>query len=145
MLKRAKDVIAEGDLGELVDFTIDQNRKKVDIEKEIDDAKAHLRDVAKARKQGSPEVELDGLSGTISVVFPGLALKVKKGADLKDLEANLKPEVFAKLFRKTIEVIPALEADDFVDVLETLTEIERTTIRHFVEAVDQTGKVYVPR
>jgi hypothetical protein len=143
LLKRAADVIAEGDLGKVVDFAIDVNRQKVDLEKELDGAKEHLRGVA--RKKGSAEVELEGLTGTVTVVFLGLTLKVKKGADLKDLEVNLKPEVFTKLFRKTIEVVPALEADEFTDVLATLTEPERATIKHFIEAVDQTGKVYVPR
>jgi hypothetical protein len=145
LLKRAKDVIALGDLGKVVDFAIDQNRQGFEITKELEDAKNYLREAAKAKRKGSAEVELDGLSGTVSVVFSGLVFKNKKGADLKDLEANLKPEVFAKLFRKTIEIVPALEAEAFEEALSTLTEPERSTVKHFIETTPATGKVYVPR
>ena len=145
MLKRAKDVIAEGDLGKVVDFAIDLNRQGFEINAELEEAKNHLRTVAKSKKRGSAEVELGGLSGTVSVVFPGLVFKARKGADLKDLEVNLKPEVFAKLFKRTITIVPALEAPDFEEALKTLTESERLTVKHFIETVDATGKVYVPR
>lgn len=145
MLKRAKDVIAEGDLGKVVDFAIDLNRQGFETGKELDEAKAYLRDKAKAKDRGAAEIELEGLSGTVSVVFPGLTFKFKKGADLKDLEVNLKPESFAKLFRKTIEIVPAIDAETFEEVLSGLSEVERSLVKHFVETTPATGKVYVPR
>jgi hypothetical protein len=83
--------------------------------------------------------------GTIEVVFPGLQFKPKKNADLRDLEANLKPEVFTKLFRRMIEIVPALDPDDFEEALGALSESDRNKIRHFIETSEQTAKVYVPR
>lgn len=145
MRKRVGDLIAEGDLGAVVDLTIDLNRQSFETERELNEAKVYLRDVAKATQRGAAEVEIDGLSGTISVTFPGLILKVRKGADLKDLEVNIGPEAFSKLFFRTIEVKPALTADDFLEVLATLSPVEQTKVRLFIEAVEQTAKVYVPR
>jgi hypothetical protein len=145
MRKRAADVIAEGDLSAVVDLAIELNRQHFEAEKELNEVKAYLREVAKQKQHGSAEVELDGLSGTVSVTFPGLLLKPKKGADLKDLEVNLTPESFAKLFFRTIEIKPAMAADDFLEVLATLTPAEQSRVKHFIEAGEQTAKVYVPR
>lgn len=143
MIKRAADIIAEGDLGKVVDFAIDLNRQKADIEKELEEAKAHLREEAKKKKRA--EVELEGLTGTVTVTFSGLVLKTKKGADLKDLEVNLKPEVFATLFWRTIEISPAHDADDFLALQEKLSPADKAVVRNFIGAFETTGKVYVPR
>lgn len=145
MRKSAAEVIAEGDLGAVVDLAIELNRQAVEADKELGELKVYLRGVAKAKQHGAAEVELDGLSGTISVTFPGLLLKTKKGADLKDLEVNIGPESFAKLFVRTIEIKPAMAADDFLEVLAQLSPVEQTRVKHFIEVSAQTPKVYVPR
>ncbi len=145
MRKSAAEVISEGDLGAVVDLAIEINRQAVEAGKELDELKVYLRGIARAKQHGAAEVELDGLSGTISVTFPGLLLKSKKGADLKDLEVNIGPAVFAKLFLRTIEIKPAMSADDFLEVLGTLSAVDQTKVKHFVEVSEQTPKVYVPR
>jgi hypothetical protein len=145
MVRRAAEVIAEGDPSAVVDFAIDLNRKVFQLNKELEEAKEYLRQEARKKDKRAAEVELEGLSGTISVVFPGLTLKVKKGADLKNLEVNLSPEIFAKLFFRTIEIKPAHAADDFVEILGSLSPADQERVNRFIEAVDQTAKVFVPR
>lgn len=145
MLKKASEVIAEGDLGKVVDFTIDLNRRKAQVDKDMEELKSFLRDAARKQSTGSFEIELEGLSGTVTVTFPGLTVKEKKGADLKDLEVNLPPEVFAALFKRTIEIVPAVAADDFLEALAQQTPAHQATVRNFVEIVPQTPKVFVPR
>ncbi len=145
MRKRAADLIAEGDLGAVVDLAVDLNRQDFETTRELNEVKAYFREIAKAKQHGAAEVELDGLTGTVSVAFPGLTLKVRKGADLKDLEVNIGPEAFSKLFFRTIEIKPALSADDFLEVLATLDPIDQNKVKLFIEASELTPKVYVPR
>lgn len=145
MRKSAAEIIAEGDLGAVVDLAIELNRQAVEAGKELDELKVYLRGVAKAKQLGAAEVELEGLSGTISVTFSGLQLKPKKGADLKDLEVNIGPAAFAKLFLRTIEIKPAMSADDFLEVLASLSVVDQTKVKHFIEVSEPTPKVYVPR
>lgn len=145
MLKRASEVIAQGDLGEVVDYAIDLFRQASKIEAQLDEVKVHLRKVARERAQGAKTVDLDGLTGSITVSFPGLAIKTKKGADLKDLEVNVPPEVFAELFRNAVVITPALDAEEFLDRLKQLNPAHRARINHFVSIEEQTGKVFIPR
>lgn len=145
MEKSASELIAQGDLGAVVDYVIGLNRKKVRIDKELDEAKAYLRDTAREKQGGRKEIELEGLSGEVTVVFQGLAFKVKKGADLNELRVNLPEEVFAALFKRSVVVVPAMGADDFLEVLLQQTTAHQRTIAHYVEVEEQTPKVYVPR
>lgn len=145
MPKRAEALIAEDDLEKVVDYAIDLNRRIELLDEELEKLKVYLRDQARKKGKGSFEVDLDGLTGTITVKFPGLQLKVKKGMDLKELEVNIPPEVFAELFRRTIVIVPALEADDFLEALGELAPAQKKAIEHFIEAVDQTPRVSVPR
>jgi hypothetical protein len=145
MRKSASEVIAEGDLSAVVDLAIDLNREVSAAEKELNELKVYLRGVARSQKHGAAEVELEGLSGTISVTFPGLQLKTKKGVDLRDLEVNIGPAAFAKLFLRTIEIVPAMPPDDFLEVLATLSPADQAKIKNFIAISEQTAKVYVPR
>ncbi len=145
MEKRASEVIAQGDLGAIVDYVIGLNRKKVRIDQDLDVAKAYLRDRAREKRGGKREVELTGLSGEITVTFQDLAFKVKKGADLSELKVNLPETVFAKLFKHTVIVVPAMPADDFLEELSQQKEAHRSTVGHFIEVEEPTPKVYVPR
>lgn len=144
MLKSIQDLISEGDLSKIVDYVIDQNRKKTQIENDLSAAKVYLRAEAKKRGQRA-SVDLNGLSGTITVTFPGLTVKTKKGKDLRDLELSLPPEVFSQLFHRTVVIVPAMPADDFLEVLAGFNPAHRNTVRLFLEEEEQTPKVFVPR
>ncbi len=145
MEKSASEVIAQGNLGAVVDYVIDLNRKKARIDRNLEEAKAYLRGKARERRGGKKEVGLEGLSGEVSVIFQDLGFKTKKGADLSELKVNLPDEVFAKLFRRTIVVVPAMPADDFLEELSRQSAAHRATVGHFIEVEEPTPKVYVPR
>jgi hypothetical protein len=145
LIKPADEVLAQGDLEQVVDYAIDLSRRKVEIDRELEKAKVYLREEAKKQGKGSFEVELEGLTGTITVTFPGLMVRVRKGADLKDLEVNLPPEVFAELFKRTIEIVPAEAAEEFLEVLGRLSPAHRASVKHFIEVVERTPAVYLPK
>lgn len=144
-MKSASEVIDQGDLGSVVDHTIGLGRKVASLTAELELLKVHLREEAKKLARGANSVELEGHTGSIEVAFPGLTCKVKKGADLKDLEANLEAEVFSELFVKTIEVTHALSPDEYLEALQGLSPAVQKTLSHFIVVEEQTARVYVPR
>lgn len=145
MLRKASDVIAQGDLGSVVDYVIDLNRRASWLNQQLDQAKAHLRLEARKLRGGAFSHDIEGSLGTVTVTFPGLALKVKKGVDLQELEVNLSEDDFAALFKKTIEIVAALDAEDFEEALGKLKPATRTMIARYISSEEQTPKVYVPR
>lgn len=138
-------MIAEGDLRAVVDYAIDLNREKVWLDKELEETKVYLRAEARKRAGGSFAVDLEGNLGTATVTFPGVSMKVKKGKDLQDVEVNVEEHVFAQFFTRTIVVVPAMPADDFLDEMAALPRTVQIKIRTFLDFEDQTPRVNLPK
>jgi hypothetical protein len=146
MLKTASEVIAQGDTKAVVDFAIEANREVTATSRELNKAKAHLREDA---RKGSDRDELEGTSvdiggnlGTATVVFDSDTPKTRKGQDLKGIEPNLSEETFARLFTKEVVVKPV---KDFLDHLGELSSAERAVVTRFIEIKPTTPKVYLPK
>lgn len=142
MLKRAREVIASGDERAIVDYAIEANRTISRASGELEEVKAYLRKVALGRAEGLPSVELEGNLGVATVAFPRSEAKTRRGRDLKDIEVNLAPEVFAKMFSKEIRVLPV---EDFQDRLVHLTPAEQTIVEQFIEIKPATPKVHLTK
>lgn len=142
MLKRAREVIASGDERLVVDYAIEANRTVSRTSEELEEAKAFLRKVALGRVGKLPSVELEGDLGVATISFSRSEAKPKKGADLRDIEVNLPPEVFARLFSKEVVVHPVR---DFGDHLDRLTPSERAILDRFIEIRPSTPKVHLTK
>jgi len=142
MLKRAREVIASGDVRQVVDYAIEANRQASQASAELNEAKAFLRTSALGQADGFDIVELEGNLGVATVSFSRAEAKPRKGWDLKDIEVNLRPEVFSALFAKEIVVRPV---DDFEDRLADLQPAERTIIDRFIEIRPSTPKVHLTK
>lgn len=142
MLRTASEVIAQGDTKAVVDFAIEANRTVTATSRELNEAKAHLREEAKAQGDGSWSVDIEGNLGTATVVFDKDAPKTKRGQDLKDIEPNLSDETFARLFTKEVVVKPV---KDFVEKLDDLSAAEREVVARFIDVKPTTPKVYLPK
>jgi hypothetical protein len=142
MLKTASEVIALGDVRGVVDFAIEANREATAIGRELNTAKAHLRDEARVIMGRQRTVDLEGNLGTASVVFDGDTPRTRKGQVLKDIEPNLSDETFSRLFTKEVVVKPV---KDFLGQLRSITAAERAVIDRFIEVRPQTPKVYLPK
>lgn len=141
MLKKASEVIASGDTRAVVDFAIEVNREVAHRTRELDKAKAHLRKVALGRDETRERtIEIEGNVGVATVTFSPDAVKVRKGRDLKDLEANLSSTTFARLFTKQIVVTPVRELPDLLGALD---DPERSVVERFVEVTPSTPKVFL--
>jgi hypothetical protein len=143
--KKASDVIAKGDLSAVVDYAIDLNREKVWIDQQLEEAKVFLRAEARKRAAGSFAVELEGKLGTATIAFPGLKLAVKKGKDLRDIEVNLEDVIFAEMFNRSVVVVPAMPADDFLEAMSQLPRVAQLNIRTFLDFEEQTPRVNLPK
>ena len=144
MLKSAKDVVASGIVGEVVDFAIEANRMIAALSKELEECKAALRasGVAQAALTGENAVELDGLLGKAQIVMVRSAPKVKKGVSLLASEAGLPADVFAALFvKKTVVDF----AEDFEVKLAGLSTAQKAVIQNLVEIVPSTPRVNLPK
>lgn len=144
MLKTASEIIAQGEIKAVVDFAIEVNRELTAGNRELSQAKGHLREEAKGhlREEEITSVDIEGNLGTATVVFDGEVPKIRRGQDLKGIEPNLSEETFAKLFTKEIVVKPV---KDFVSLLQDLSSAERAVIARFVEVSPSTPKVYLPK
>jgi hypothetical protein len=142
VIRKARDLIAQGSPEEVIDYAIDLNRKKVGIEAELDQLKIHLRKLGKERAQGSWSIDLEGLTGIATIVFPAMVVKPKR--DLRDLEENLPPEIFKSLFVREVKISP-VPVDDFLEKREALSSEHRASLDNFVEVVEATAKVNLPR
>lgn len=142
MLKKASEVIAQGDAKAAVDYAIEVNREVNHAKAELDQIKVHLRAVAKDLKDEGGEVTLEGMLGDAFIVFPPEEARGRKGQNLSDIEANLSAETFAKLFTKSITVKPAR---DFLEKVGSLDPAERSVVDRFVGVFHPTAKVNLPR
>lgn len=142
MLKKAQDVVASGDLGAVVDLAIQHHRRKLASEAELEVLKAKLREVAREQALERSSVEFEGKLGVANVVFVKDDVKVRKGMDLRDVEENLPPEVFSRLFVKTVQVVPGPE---FRERAKGLLPVNSNVLHQFVEIVPATPKVNLPR
>lgn len=143
MLRRAREVISSGDERSVVDYAIEANRTVVQANTELEEAKGFLRKVALGRRAGEAlSVELEGNLGVATVNFSRSDPKTRKGKDLKDIEVNLAPEVFAKLFTKVVHVQPV---GDFEVRLAQLPPADRAIIEQFVEIKLATPKVHLTK
>lgn len=143
MEKTAEEVITSGDLRAVVDFAVELHRRISAQNKELDVAKQHLREAA--RSEVAPRertVELLGNLGTASVVFERDSIKFRKDMNLADIEENLSPETFAKLFVTKVLVEPS---PDFLEKVDDLTEVEKAVLGNFLDIVPSTPKVYLPK
>jgi len=142
MLKSAKSVIASGNTSEIVDFAIEANREVSATTKELEAAKAALREAGskKAALSGEANVTLEGSLGSAQVVFPKEAPKVKKGRDIAELLSALPAEIFSGLFQVEYKVTA-----DFAEKLADLTAAQRATVGNIVELVTATSRVNLPK
>lgn len=144
MIKRSRDLIAQGSPEAVIDYAIDLNRKKVRLEAELEEAKVYLRQIGRERAQGAWSIDLDGLTGTATIVFPAMVVKTKRDRDLKDLEENLPPVAFKSLFVREVKITP-VPIEDFVEKREALSSADQAALDNFVEVVHATAKVNLPR
>jgi hypothetical protein len=144
MLKNASEVIASGDLKQVVDFAIETDRTVKASLKELDAAKVYLREEATkvAAKTGDSKADLEGNLGVAQVVFPRPCPKVLKGVDLLAAEPGLPPEVFHTLFRKRVVVE---FCDDFERKLASLTPAQKAVVSNLVEIAPSTPRVNLPK
>jgi hypothetical protein len=142
MLKSAKEVVATGNLTEVVDFAIEVNREITSATKELEVAKAALRDEGskKAALGGETNISLDGTLGSAQVVFPKEAPKVKKGRAIAELLAALPAEVFGSLFAVEYKIDP-----EFASKLAGLTAAQRAAVANIVELTTATPRVNLPK
>jgi hypothetical protein len=143
--RKANEVIAEGDLKTVVDYAIDLNRDKVWLDAQLEEVKIYLRAEARLKDASSFAVDLDGNLGTVTVTFPGVSMKTKKGKDLRDMEENLPEEVFAEFFNRSVLVVPSMPADDFLDAMAKLPQTVQLKINTFLAFEDQTPRVSLPK
>ena len=144
MLKSAKDVVASGNVGEVVDFAIEANRTIAALTKELEECKVALRasGVAQAALSGENAIELDGLLGKAQIVMVKATPKVKKGVSLLASEAGLPADIFAALFVKRTVVD---FAEDFEVKLAGLSTAQKAVIQNLVEIVPSTPRVNLPK
>jgi hypothetical protein len=143
MLKKASEVIASGDLKQVVDFAIETYRTIDGSCEELEVCKGFLRE--EARKVSGPKsscVLLEGNLGAAQVVFPKPLPRVRRGVDLLASEEGLPPGVFRTLFTKRV-VIEFVE--DFEEKFATLSSSERAVIDNLVEVVPSTPRVSLPK
>lgn len=143
MLKRASEIIAQGDERAVVDFAIESNRELATVGRELELAKGHLRKVALGRAgNGEGPVEIEGNLGVASVAFGPAGVKARKGRDLRDIEANLSEDTFRRLFTKRLQVVPH---KDLATLVASVEGGERDVIDQFLAISPSTPKVFLPR
>lgn len=144
MLKTAQEVIASGDERAVVDYAVEVNRSISRSQVELDEAKAFLRRLAEARRQDQGDsVEIDGNLGAATVEFQARPeVKLKKGRDLRDIEANLSEETFRRLFVKTIQV---RAVEELPELIEALSVGDREIVERFLEITPKTPKVFLTK
>jgi hypothetical protein len=144
MLKSAKDVLASGDVGAIVDFAIQANREVKSAKTELGSVKGHLRSLAEAEKGKNPKltsVVFDGLLGTAQVVLGKKVASSRKGMNLHDLKHTLPPGLYRCLFeeRTVVEI-----RDGWEDNYAELNPAQRLVVDRYVEFEPQTPRVNLP-
>ena len=138
MLKTAKEVIATGNVSEMVDFAVECDREIKATTKELEVAKVALRDEGskKAALSGESNVTIQGSIGSAQVVFPKESPSVKKGRSIAELLSVLSAEDFAALF--VTEYKPSAE---FAERLASMTPAQRAAVGNIVELKTATARV----
>ena len=149
MEKSAKEVLAAGLVGEVVDFAIEKNRIATAATKELEAVKPFLREagLADAGRTGEKTANLVGLLGTAQIVFPVAKPVAKKGVDLSaSAETSLPAEVFAALFTKRIVTVvePVADFEEKLAAMK-LTPAQRAALANLVEVQPQTPRVNLPK
>ncbi len=145
MLRSAKDILAAGDVGSIVDFAIEANRLVVSTDRELDAVKAHLRALAAERKKSDPvlsNVKFEGHLGIASVVLVGKPVfRARKGMKLADLKKVLPEDTYNSLFSERVVVDIT---DDYEENFSNLSPSQRIVVEKYVESVPQTARVNLP-
>ncbi len=144
MLKTAQEVIASGDERAVVDYAVEVNRSISSSQVELDEAKAFLRRLAEGRREEQGDsVEIDGNLGAATIKFQTRPeVKLKKGRDLRDIEATLPEETFRRLFVKTVQI---RAVEDLPELIVTLSAGDRETVDRFLEITPKTPKVFLTK
>lgn len=142
MLRKAKDVIASGDIAAVIDYGIEIDRSVKAEVRELEEVKAFLR--GKGQTQAGSQVserkvELSGNLGIVTVVYPGPAVKVRRGVDLLACEKGMDSTVFNALFRKEVFL-----SEGFLAKLAKLSASERAMVLNLVEIGVGTPRVAFP-
>lgn len=121
----------------MVDFAIEANRILTAAKSGLDEAKAHLRDLAKA---SGADAEFQGNLGTAQVTLVARP-RAKSGVDLVACYEAL-PVVLQRLFtpKTTVNFV-----EDFEDRVEKLAPDQRAVIHNLIEIKPQTPRVTVPQ
>jgi len=145
MLKSAKDVLASGDVGAIVDFAIEANRSVTSTSKELDSVKVHLRNLAADQRKTDPSItsaKFEGHLGVAHIVMPTKPIfRARKGMKLGDLKKVLPEEVYASLFEEKVVVDVTV---DYETNFANLSPSQRLVVEKFVEGVPQTPRVNLP-
>jgi len=144
MNKSAKDMVAAGNVVEIVDAAIEANREVNRLTKELDALKAFIREkgIAAAALSGENNAAVEGTLGSAQVAMVKAAPKARKGADLLASEASLPAEVYGSLFvKKTVVEF----APDFEEKLVALPKAQRAIVENLVEMVASTPRVNLPK
>jgi hypothetical protein len=144
MLKSAKDVLASGDVGDIVDFAIEANRTVTSATKELASVKAHLRGLAEEARRASPEtssIKYEGHLGVAQIVLGKPSYRVRKGMDLTDLRKVLPADVYDQLF---VEQVVAQLSIYYAENASFLDPAQRTVVENYVEFAPPTPRVNLP-
>jgi hypothetical protein len=144
MLKSAKDVLASGDVGAIVDFAIEANRSVAATTEELRSVKAHLRGLAEAQKREAPEttsVKFEGHLGVAQIVLGKPGFRVRRGMNLTDLRKVLPAEVYDSLF---CEQVVAQLSIYYEENSSILNPSQRSVVERYVEFAPPTPRVNLP-
>lgn len=144
MLKSAKDVLASGDVGAIVDFAIEANRTVAATTKELGSVKSHLRGLAESARRESPEttsVKFEGHLGVAQVVLGKPGFRVRKGMNVTDLRKVLPAEVYDQLF---CEQVVAQLSVYYEENSSVLNPSQRAVVERYVEFAPPTPRVNLP-
>jgi hypothetical protein len=144
MLKSAKDVLASGDVGDIVDFAIEANRTVMSATKELGSVKAHLRGLAESQKleaPGTTSVKFEGHLGVAQVVLGKPGFRARKGMKLGDLERVLPVDLYESLF---VEEVLVTLSEDYAENFSQLDPAQRLVVENYVEFAPPTPRVNLP-
>jgi hypothetical protein len=143
MLRSASDVLATGDVGQIVDFAIEANRTASSATRELGIVKGGLRALAEeeGKRTSSSSVRFEGNLGVAHVVIPKPVYRARKGMRLGELRKVLSDETYETLF---VEKVVVDVGEDFEDGFADLSPSQRLVVEKFVESVPQTARVNLP-
>lgn len=145
MLRSAKDILASGDIGAVVDLAIEVNRTAQVSTKDLSSVKEWLRGLAKDKKRLSPEVthvSFEGQLGVVQVVIPSKPfVRVRKGMNPADLKKVLTQEEYESLFVEKTVIEPTSE---YRKKLATLDQRKQLMVKNYVGVTPAVSRVNIP-